>query len=79
MDKITIFLILAIIISITILGVAGEYYVYQYSSFSSQQAPQQPQTSADATPTVAASQQIPGSSENSIISFDLKILWRWEK
>ncbi|MGD0576790.1 MAG: DUF5018 domain-containing protein [Candidatus Staskawiczbacteria bacterium] len=76
MDKITLFLILAIIVSLTILGVAGEYYVYQYSVFSAQQVAQQsPQTSLNtsATPTASPTNQpASGSSENSITAFSFQ-------
>jgi len=78
MEKSTIYIIAAIILSVTILGVVGEYLTYKYSLAMSQQLAQtqQPtiQSSSDSIQNPSTnsntSQAQSGSSANLLISFD---------
>ena len=74
MEKSTLYLVVVIIIAVTILGVAGEYFAYKYAALSSQQSVQQ---SAMVTSSSESSSSSPailtsGSSEKSIASFNFK-------
>ncbi len=75
MEKITIYLITLIIISLTILGVSGEYFSYKYYSIlatrqTTQQVAQQTQTNTNTNNT--RNQTTPLSSEKLIDSFNFK-------
>jgi len=72
MEKSTAYLIVAIILSITILGVAGEYFSYKYYSLMvNQQVAQTQLSSPSPSPTPqGTAQNSTGSSENLITSFN---------
>jgi len=74
MEKPTIYLIIVIILCLTILGTAGEYFAYKYYALVVMQPAINtvPNNPSNATSSASVSQQPSGSSENSIISFDLQ-------
>ena len=72
MEKLTLYLIIAIILAITILGVVGEYFTYKYYSLA---VNQQPMETLITTPTPTSTpqsttQNLNGSSANLITSFN---------
>jgi len=72
MEKQTVYLIIAIILAITVLGFGGEYFTYKYYSLTANQQVVQTQQPVIQTPTNPTPPPTPtGSSENSIISFNL--------
>lgn len=72
MDKSILFLIIVIIISLTILGVTGEYFAYRYYSLATGQQTSQTaiNVASNTNSNAAINQTNSGSSENSIASFD---------
>lgn len=74
MEKSTTYLVITIILAVTVLGVAGEYFAYKYYSlFVTQPAAQSgPQTGTSGIPGPAVSQLPTGSSEKSITNFYFK-------
>lgn len=70
MQKQTIYLIIICVVCVTVLGLGGEYFTYQY--YASSVAQKTPVQVSNAPPTVSppALQPVTGSAANAITSFD---------
>ena len=69
MEKSTVYLIISIVLAVTILGVAGEYFTYKYYSIMVSPQPAQTQLPTPTTTPQGTVQNPNGSSANSITFF----------